>query len=535
MFQFNIYAVPPLSASILLFSLGTFVLLNNIKSKTNITFAILNYCTVIWLLGYFVMYSITDKNIALCCAKILYIGVIFIPFVFYHFIIHFLKIKNNGFIIRLNYLLGIIFSLLVLKTNLIVEGLYSYFWGYQTKIGSLHSLFLAIFLFLFIRCFYFLRKKRREVMAISYTEANRINYVFWAFIIAILSSADYLPNYGIKFYPLGFFTMSIFVVVTSYAIVRHRLMEIEVIIKKTLVYSILISLITIIYFMAVYVLERLFSVVIGYQSIPLAIAIIAIFSMIFIPLRNKIQHIIDKRFFKGTIDQIEHEKELLKTELQRSERLKSISTLAAGMAHEIKNPLTSIKTFAEYLEKKYNDPAFRTKFKNIVPREIDKISNIINQLLDYSKVDKVSLKANNVHSILDYILDLYNNEFLRKHIKVQKSYSSQFPIITCDENQIKQAFINIVLNSIEAMPNGGELIVQTNNIGSILEVSIKDTGTGIPSDKLKCLFDPFYTTKQKGTGLGLFIVHQIIENNKGKISINSEIEKGTVVQVEFSR
>ena len=233
--------------------------------------------------------------------------------------------------------------------------------------------------------------------------------------------------------------------------------------------------------------------------------------------------------------QKERERLLLEMELQRSERLKTVSTLAAGMAHEIKNPLTSIKTFVEDIDEKYQDPGFRAKFKNIVPKEVDKIANIIDQLLDYSKVDRVNLKTTDIHRILDYAIDLYNNEFLKKHIKLIKSYNALHPLIECDENQMKQAFINIALNSIEAMPNGGELAIKTGDINNALEISIQDTGSGITKDKLERLFDPFYTTKEKGTGLGLFIVHQILQNNKGRIAIDSEVNKGTTVKVIFEK
>jgi two-component system, sporulation sensor kinase E len=106
----------------------------------------------------------------------------------------------------------------------------------------------------------------------------------------------------------------------------------------------------------------------------------------------------------------------------------------------------------------------------------------------------------------------------------------------CDEHQLKQAFSNIILNSIEAMPQGGKLTITTEDIPTgALRITIKDTGTGIPKDKIKHLFDPFYTTKEKGTGLGLFIVHQIIENNKGKINIESKEGKGTTVTMVFGR
>ncbi|MDD5423634.1 MAG: ATP-binding protein, partial [Candidatus Omnitrophica bacterium] len=288
-----------------------------------------------------------------------------------------------------------------------------------------------------------------------------------------------------------------------------------------------------IYIAGVYVIERVLSTVIGYQSILITVVLMVLVSIIFTPLKNVIQRYIDRRFFKGTIDQIDREKTMLESELVKSERLKAVSALAAGMAHEIKNPLTSIKTFVEYAQKKQNDPEFREKFQKIVPAEIDRISRIVNQLLDYSKTDRASLKETDLHVVLDYVLDLYSHEMIKKKVELAKRYTADKSVITGDENQIKQAFMNIILNGIEAMPAGGTLTVETTKENGVIQVKIADTGAGIEKTALKSLFDPFYTTKDKGTGLGLFIVQQIISNHQGKILVESDVGKGTVVRVVF--
>lgn len=529
----NKFSIPPMITSICCLLLALFVISRNKKSSTHLSFGFFGISLFIWQFFEAIFLSIHSYDQALFFCKISYVGVILLPFCHLNFILEFLKVHRRKIIIIPFFMFGLWCIFVLFKTNLFVSSARKYFFGYYPIAGPFHKIYLISVPFSAITAFIFLFKT--YVKSSDANIKNRIKYLLLAYIAFPISSVDFFANYNVDIYPFGHIFVTMFLAFNTYAIIRHQLMDIEVIIKKTLIYSILISIITILYFIVIYILERIFSIMIGYQSIALAIIIIAFFSIIFIPLKNKIQRTIDRYFFKGTIDQIEQEKKLLEGELQKNERLKTVSTLAAGMAHEIKNPLTSIKTFAEYLEKKYNDPAFRSKFKNIVPKEIDKISKIINQLLDYSKVDKVSLKACNINSILDYVLDLYNNEFLKKHIKIQKSFNSQSPNITCDENQMKQAFINIVLNSIEAMPKGGELTIRTSDIDNILEVSIKDTGIGIPSDKLKYLFDPFYTTKQKGTGLGLFIVHQIIENNKGKIVIDTEIGKGTTIKIMFVR
>ncbi|MBL7156723.1 MAG: ATP-binding protein [Candidatus Omnitrophica bacterium] len=523
------YIFPPLISASLFILLGTFVLLKNRTSKTNVTFFSLCLATFIWQFSWFILFSFPYERLIPVLLKIGYSGVIFLPIVYYHFLMSFLNKENK--IIFTAYIFGTIFLLLTWFTSLFTSGYYKYFWGYYPKASFLHPFYLVLLAFLALHGAISLFKEFKTSPDIK--KRNQIKYILLSLIFFIPASLDFVVNYGVECYPFGFIFILVSLFIIAYAILKHHLLNIEVVIKKTFIYSILISIITILYFIVVYLLERIFSVVAGYHSIPLAIAIIALFSIMFTPLKNKIQRSIDKYFFKGTIDQIEREKRLLETELERSERLKTVSTLAAGMAHEIKNPLTSIKTFVEYVDKKYQDPEFKEKFKSIVPKEIDKITNIINQLLDYSKTDKINLKPYNIHNILNYVLDLYSNEFIKKHIKLNKSYNSKYPSITCDENQLKQAFINIILNSIEAMPEGGELSIKTQDINNTLEISIQDTGKGIPKEKLKDIFNPFYTTKEKGTGLGLFIVHQIIENNKGVIAIESGEGDGALVRVRF--
>jgi len=503
------------------------------KNKKYLSFVLFCLSIATWSFPYIAWQFSNNAEEALFWSRILMIGVIFIPITFLHFTFDFLgseqSLKRRFLLFA--YFLGFIL-LFADVTPLMVIGveqrLFFKFWPIPGKLFHLSPIsftgFILYSLFLLFN---------------SYSRAYgikriQIKIITWGIVIGCIGGmSNFLLWYNIPIAPVTNILVSVFIIMVAYGILQHKLMDIEIVIKKTLVYSILILIITILYFIIVFLFERLFSFIVGYKSTALTLGIIALFSIIFNPLKNKIQFMIDKYFFRGSIDQIEKEKELLETELQRSERLKTISTLAAGMAHEIKNPLTSIKTFVEYIDEKKNDPVFINKLKTIVPKEIDKIANIINQLLDYSRTEKVSQKECDIHCILDYVLDLYNSTFLNKHIKLQKQYNSQFPKITCDENQLKQTFINIILNSIESMPIGGDVVVKTEDVNNVLEISIKDTGIGIPKEKIKHLFDPFYTTKEKGTGLGLFIVHQIIRNNKGRIGIDSEINKGTVVKVRF--
>jgi signal transduction histidine kinase len=220
----------------------------------------------------------------------------------------------------------------------------------------------------------------------------------------------------------------------------------------------------------------------------------------------------------------------LEDEILKQDRLKAVATLAAGMAHEIKNPLTSIRTFAEYLPEKYADPEFRGKFKKIVVDEVDRVNSIVQQLLEFSKPKEPELKPVSIVDILDDTLGLITSKLLDHKIALSREYQAS-PQILADRNQLKQAFLNLFLNSIQAMPGGGTLTVKTTLTGNNrLLVAISDTGTGIPKESLPHIFDPFYTTKESGTGLGLSIVHGIVLKHKGKIRVESG-SGGTTISV----
>ena len=343
-----------------------------------------------------------------------------------------------------------------------------------------------------------------------------------------LASIDFLPNYGFYFYPTGFIPIIISMLLMTYAIVRHNLLDINIVIRKSLVYSILITIITILYVIFTLLAENLFRDIIGYNSLPITILTITLLVLFFQPLKNYIQKVVDKYFFHGTIDQINEENIKLREELQETERLKAIATLAAGMAHAIKNPLTSIKTFTEYLPKKKDNPEFIRKFHDIVGGEVNRINNIVKQLLEFSKPRELQLKESVINDLLDDTLNLLNNDLLKHNIKIEKHY---FPLssVRIDPSQIRQVFLNLFLNAIDSMKNGGTITIRTctNKQDEMISIHIEDTGSGIDGKDLKYIFDPFFSKKDSGTGLGLSVVHGIVKKHGGKITAESAPGKGT--------
>ena len=236
-----------------------------------------------------------------------------------------------------------------------------------------------------------------------------------------------------------------------------------------------------------------------------------------------------------------------------SEKLAALGTMSAGMAHEIKNPLVALRTFTQLIPLKWEDKDFRDKFTAIVPVEIEKINKIAENLLKFGRPSKPEFKPTNPNAVLEEVLDLLENQFRKNNIRITTKFA-KLPEINADPAQLSQAFLNIILNASQAMANGGELIIKTD-IGEVIKlgkitkggfvaikkeksqqaentiptvfIEITDSGSGIKEEELKNVFDPFYTTKSGGTGMGLPITLRIIEEHKGTIKVRSEVGKGT--------
>ena len=217
-----------------------------------------------------------------------------------------------------------------------------------------------------------------------------------------------------------------------------------------------------------------------------------------------------------------------------AEKLASIGMMSATFAHEIRNPLTSLKTFAQLIPEKYNDAEFRNKFSKIVLSEIDRINGLIEDLLDFSQ-KKASPGINDfdVTMILDETVDYVRNrlEFEEKPISIEKQYDGNGFSLSGNSEKLKHAFVNIINNGCQSMSGEGVLIVDVSPNGKNIDIAITDSGEGIPPDEIEKIFDPFVTTKEMGMGIGLAISKKIIEDHGGKIKVKSRVSKGTTFTI----
>ena len=710
----NIYAFFPLGTSICLALFGLFIINKKHDSPLNLTFALLCFSTSLWSFGYSMMYASLSETNALFWARIGYVGVIYIPISLYHFTVTLLKQKRNPFSLISLYLFSF-FWLWASQTNYFLNGVRTFFWGYYPTVGFLYPLWVFVYVTLFIISVGLLLKSYNDKTGkVSPIEKNQIRYVLIAFLIATFSAVDYLQNFGIAIYPFGYVTAFVCIPLIAYAIVKTRLMDIEVVIKKGFIYSVLMASIIGVYSFVIFITQNLFqstlrinqwiaavlmalAIAIGYKPlenfiteltnqyffrkkydyqntlkksseamnlltdidrlISLTTRIIArdmvleetstltyeepntdtllkpptgksrelvgmtfsdnheLFKHLFatktILIKDEVIHTLNSKLLmpdeKKRLTTIKKEMEKLhaqicvpsisrskymgnklvavfclgekksgdmysnediqllstlsnnaavavenammysdlmkqfkelketKDQLVQSEKLAALGTMAAGIAHEIRNPLTSLQLFVQMMAERFDDHEFRAKFTQIVPPEIERLNRIVNDLVSFAKPSKLIREPTQLNDILDKTIRLSEISFKKLNVKVVKEFGD-VPKVLADQQQIMQIFLNLIMNGAQAMTNGGTLTVKTYmDGGGKVALDIKDTGTGITDENLKKIFAPFFTTKEGGTGLGLAITRRIIEEHKGEIKVKVEGRRRNDVHGGISR
>ena len=242
----------------------------------------------------------------------------------------------------------------------------------------------------------------------------------------------------------------------------------------------------------------------------------------------------------------------LEDRLRRADRLAALGTMAAGIAHDIRNPLTSILIFSQLMSLHHDDPEVRAKFDRVVPRELERVQAVIEDMMELARSGTLNLEVTSLNEVLAQVLELFEGQVAALGIKISREFAADLPSCMADRKRLHRCFSNIIANGIQAMPSGGDLSVRTDRLpapglsdpqtdnstqgaqnGSKVRVVISDTGQGIPPDRLLRIFDPFYTTKEKGLGLGMAITHRIIEDHKGTVDVQSQLGLGTTFTIHF--
>jgi signal transduction histidine kinase len=223
--------------------------------------------------------------------------------------------------------------------------------------------------------------------------------------------------------------------------------------------------------------------------------------------------------------------------LSRAEKFSFLGNLSARLAHEIKNPLTSIGTFIRMLPKKFDDEEFGNDFYQIAMEETSRVTNLINELLELVKAKKPLFEFSDIHELIDKMILLVSPQSKSKRIEVRRLFDNEIGLIWIDQEKIKQVILNLLSNAIDFTGEGGKIEVQTARVNGKgnsenIRIWLRDTGSGIRAEMIDKIFDPYFTTKHKsdihnGTGLGLFIAHQNIQDHGGTIEVRSKPDEGT--------
>jgi signal transduction histidine kinase len=509
---FTLYTIPPLLSSILFLLLGVSVYWNNRKSIVNKTFLSVCFVTFWWQFSWFILFNIQSEVVANYFVKIGYIGIIFIPIFFFHFFLSFLpKIsKFDKYLLYFSYFLGLIFEIALFTTNYFISGFYKYFWGFYPKANFLHIIYLLLLAILTSRViyllFYYLGKKK-EVSPDYYYQTK---FMLWALLFYVPASSDFIINYGKEFYPFGFLFILIFLGITAYAITKHRLFGIKVLLTEVLVIATALALLV----QALTAPQTILKI--------LGLALLVFFSIFGYQLVRSVIREIELRA----------KLEVLYGELKKLDDAKSEFISIAS--HQLRTPLTAVKGYVSMiLENSYGDipKEMDQPLKNVYASN-ERLIKLVNDILNISKIEAGKMemeweKASLEEMILDIINELKVKADTKKlYLKYEKP-EIPVPAITIDKTKIRQVILNIIDNSIKYTEHGGTT-VKIQNLKSKVQIIVSDTGIGLEKSDIPRLFESFSRGRNgsigraEGTGLGLYIARRFIEMHQGKIWVESE-------------
>lgn len=216
-----------------------------------------------------------------------------------------------------------------------------------------------------------------------------------------------------------------------------------------------------------------------------------------------------------------------------SERLAFTGRIAASIAHEIRNPLSNVSLSVQQLKEAFPEDSQWARHIDIIIRNTDRVNFLITELLNCARPPKLNIQPHDIHDILDGILDSIKARTVSQGIEVRKRFTLRSSVVKVDKEQINRVFSNVLVNALEAMPNGGRMTIVTGIEDDFFITRIQDTGGGIPEEDIIRIFDPFFSTKASGVGLGLSTTYGIVVSHGGTIGVESERNNGTVFTISL--
>ncbi len=696
----NLFAIPPFITSVLILMIGTFVIFQDYRSKVNQVFSLFAFASVHWLFAYSMMYASTDPVTALYWARIGFAGILLIPIFAFNFVVYFLNRRVNKYLFPILYIIAVP-SIIIGGTDLVYKGMRTYFWGYYPTAGKLYIFYVIAFFSLFVSgAILLLQEYLIAAKNNQYLRSQQIKYMLIAFGGGTLGVIDYIIKYQVPIYPFGYLCGLFFISVLAYAMVTYRLMDIQVILRKGAVYSVVTAVMSVLYYLIIYTSEAIFAHASNTNKLFFTIPAIFLLAALFAPIKDLLQTFIDRTFFRskyeaeqivsrfsqglkkfttpeefaryitrtarGTFklkwaacfiyneDKDEYiclesrgegdiktgaailrsnsmiiemmgKEEIIYTEelrfklnnkesrdrkgietllndmekmdiflcvpsvsenkknkllgflaagekinkrhfsgeeietletlanqtaigiensllykqqintVEKSlklEKLASLGSATAGVAHEAKNALAYIRSFSQLIPIKADSREFMDKAAIAFPAEVQRIKLIMQGILDFSSPTVLKVEEVNIKELVQETIVLVRDSAKGKNVEISDITDAN-NLIMADRNSLKQVLLNMFMNSIDAIQKGGSLTIESKNANNKIVLSVADTGSGMSQEVIDKIFDPFFTTKEHGTGLGLAIVKRLIEENQGTLKVLSKVGEGTMFVMEF--
>ena len=527
----------PLTVAALFFGLWLLVMVKGQKTTLNLTYCVFILTMTVWAVAIGMFYYVHTPVMERVWTNTIYISGTMMPasFLLFSYIFPSGQFTIPRWKRALIFVPNVLLAPLYLFTDWMVTGtgyagtIKTAFYGPGQILWNLH--FVPLFLFALFR-FHVLYRRYTGIVK------HRLKFIImgtWSGLILGGTTNVIMPFLGMWHGVwLGPPLVLTWLACIAYAIFRYQLMDIQIFIKKSVVYSVLIAFTTFFYMSSALIFERLFQHVVGYQSTIFSIATIFVIALLINPVKNRVQDFVDRTFFRRTALEMAKENEMLRQEVARKERYQTLASLTSGIVDEMRNPLTSLKGYAYFFKQKFDDREFLKKFSDILDKELAKINELIEHMTDYSNPAPLSAKETNMAKLLNETIGMLKSNLNEAKVTLETRYHADEKVhLHIDPSQLRQALTNVVLNAAEAMPDGGYLRVGTEQTDYHYIVTIADTGKGIAQERLSKVFDPFFSTKPNHTGLGLSIVQAVVEKHGGEIKVNSKEGAGTEFVIEL--
>ncbi len=508
-----------------------FVFLNKPRTITKLMWSLYSLGISLWGLGIFQFLVTKNPDTVLIISRCINHSSIFISIFFLHFTLLLTGLyEQKKRELYFYYGIFVVYSVITLAypstfiRSLSAKGGFNLY----PDAGILYYVVPILFLYMWVYGLVILYRSAKQASAIK---RNQFLYLFYSSLIGIGGGCTTLfLIFDIPIFPYGAIMVPLYNLAVAYIIVKHQLMDIRIIIRKSVVYTVLLTVLMVLYMASIYVLERSFSHIIGYRSAMGSSAVFVVLAIIFVPLKNWIQSFLDKHFFKASYLQIVEQNDLLRQQVSRSERYKNMAALSQNIITELRSPLTALVGYGYQLPKRLDDKEFLNKFIQVFDKEIDRIQALVKRLSDFSSSKPLDLKPVNITALMQESLDSVADLLVHKKIVLYKFYAEKADVkVMLDETQMKQALYYFLISVIKYMPeNGGQIWIGMSEVNDAWEISIKDTGKGLTTEELTKVFDPSFTQQQDEVVVfGLSMAQNIINNHGGKVIVDSEPGVGT--------